>query len=534
MSVESRRVQTDAWTQWESQVVNGVYPLRRFLGGSNHSAVFLTEYLAESVPNAAIKFVPADALHAQAQLVQWGTAVTLSHRHLVRLFDVGRCRFAGRDFLFVVMEYADQTLAELLARRALSPEEARDLLTPTLDALAFLHRKGLVHGHLKPSNFLVVDDQLKLASDTINSVGKPTTGAVRNALHDSSELKDGTRSTAGDVWDLGITLVEALTQRTPIWPDERAETALLPVKLPPPFVDIVRRCLSRPAANRPTALELQAQYKPTPWAALSAGLDPSEIEVPSEDDSAQQSRMARILIPTLSALAAALVIVLGVWVSFHLVQRHIEKHPRIRPFAANDTQEYLQQEVEQDGASAPATATTVSNNDTASAPIAAAPAASTPVETPLLATASPPSATASNVAATPPVTAPPSTATASTVVARLPATAPPPVAATQAPTPIPPDQPTEVLHEELPEITPPIINRIHGHVRIAVRVLVDPTGNVVGEFMENAGPSAYFSRLASEAAGKWNFAPTDARDSRVWLLRFEFTRDGATVDVNRT
>jgi Protein kinase domain len=505
MSVESRRVQTDAWTQWESQVVNGVYPLRRFLGGSNHSAVFLTEYLAENVPNAAIKFVPADASHAQAQLVQWGTAVTLSHRHLVRLFDVGRCRFAGRDFLFVVMEYADQTLAELLARRALSPDEARDLLTPTLDALAFLHRKGLVHGHLKPSNFLVVDDQLKLASDTINSVGKPTTGAVRNALQDSSELKDGTRSTAGDVWDLGITLVEALTQRTPIWPDERAETALLPVKLPPPFVDIVRRCLSRPAANRPTALELQAQYKPTPWAALSAGLDPSEIEVPSEDDSAQQSRMARILIPTLSALAAALVIVLGVWVSFHLVQRHIEKHPRIRPFAANDTQEYLQQEVEQDGASAPATATTVSNNDTASAPIAAAPEAAAPVAAPL------------------PVTVPPPVASP-----------PPPVAATQAPTPVPPDQPAEVLHEELPEITPPIINRIHGHVRVAVRVLVDPTGNVVGEFMENAGPSTYFARLASDAAGKWKFAPTDARGSRVWLLRFEFTRDGATVDVNRT
>jgi serine/threonine protein kinase len=499
MSVESRRVQTDAWTQWESQVVNGVYPLRRFLGGSNHSAVFLTEYPAENVPNAAIKFVPADTLHAQAQLVQWGTAVTLSHRHLVRLFDVGRCRFAGRDFLFVVMEYADQTLAELLQRRALSPDEARDLLTPTLDALAFLHRKGLVHGHLKPSNFLVVGDQLKLASDTINSVGKPTTGAARNALHDPSELKDGTRSTAGDVWDLGITLVEALTQRTPIWPDERAETALLPVKLPPPFVDIVRRCLSRPAANRPTVLELQAQYKPTPWAALSAGLDPAEIEVPSEDDSTQQSRMARILIPTLSALAAALVIALGVWVSFHLIQGHIEKHPRIRPFAANDTQEYLQQEVEQEDASAPATATTVSNNETAFAPIDAV-----------------------------------SPSTAAPIATTAPVTAPPPVAATQAAAPVLPDQRAEVLHEELPEITPPIINRIHGHVRVAVRVLVDPIGNVVGEFMENAGPSAYFARLASEAAGKWKFAPSDARDSRVWLLRFEFTREGATVDVNRT
>ena len=43
-----------------------------------------------------------------------------------------------------------------------------------------------------------------------------------------------------------------------------------------------------------------------------------------------------------------------------------------------------------------------------------------------------------------------------------------------------------------------------------------------------------YARLAGEAADKWKFAPTDERGSRVWLLRFEFTRDGATVDVNRT
>ena len=490
MSVESRRVQSDAWTQWESQVVNGVYPLRRFLGGSNHSAVFLTECRAENVADAAIKFVPADTLHAQAQLVQWETAVELSHPHLVRLFDVGRCRFAGREFLFVVMEYADQTLAQLLPQRALSPDEARDLLTPTLDALAYLHRNGLVHGHLKPSNFLVVGDQLKLASDTVSSAGKAATGPVRNALHDPPELKDGARSTAGDVWDLGITLVEALTQRTPIWPDERAETALLPVKLPPPFVDIVRRCLSRPAANRPTAMELQAQYKPTPWAALSAGLDPSEIDTSSDVDSAQRSRLARVLIPAFSALAAVAVIALGVWVSLHLIQ---QKRPRIRPFASGDSQEYLQQEVTQEVPPAPAAAPAVPTVD------------SSPAAEP-----QPVAATTASTAAAPTASSPPS------------------------PTSAQPDQPDGVLHEELPEITRPIIDRIHGHVRVAVRVLVDPAGNVVGEFMESAGPSPYFARLAADAAGKWQFIPTDAHGSRVWLLRFEFTRDGATAEATGT
>src|SRR5260370_16761367 len=86
MSAEARRVTNgEVWTEWEGRVVNGVFPLRRFLGRSNHSAVFLTEYRAENLPNVAIKFMPADPLQTEAQLVQWGAAATLSHPHLLRI-----------------------------------------------------------------------------------------------------------------------------------------------------------------------------------------------------------------------------------------------------------------------------------------------------------------------------------------------------------------------------------------------------------------------------------------------------------------
>jgi hypothetical protein len=64
-----------------------------------------------------------------------------------------------------------------------------------------------------------------------------------------------------------------------------------------------------------------------------------------------------------------------------------------------------------------------------------------------------------------------------------------------------------------------------------VRVLVDPYGKVVGEFMENAGPSRYFARLASDAAEKWQFIETDTRSPRVWLLHFEFTRGGTAIQA---
>lgn len=153
----------EVWAKWEGDVINGAFPLRRFLGSSDHSGVFLTECKAQHFSNAAIKIVPADPALTEAQLSLWRTAAAFSHPHLIRLLDAGRCRLGGHPFLFVVMEYAEQTLSQILPYRALTPDEVREMLLPALDALAFLHRNNLVQGRLKPPNFLVVNDRLKLA-----------------------------------------------------------------------------------------------------------------------------------------------------------------------------------------------------------------------------------------------------------------------------------------------------------------------------------------------------------------------------------
>jgi outer membrane biosynthesis protein TonB len=86
----------------------------------------------------------------------------------------------------------------------------------------------------------------------------------------------------------------------------------------------------------------------------------------------------------------------------------------------------------------------------------------------------------------------------------------------------------------MPDIPRAIREKVRGHINVAVRVLVDRSGAVVGEFIENAGASRYFARQAADAAGKWQFVPVDEVGSRVWLLRFEFTRESATVRVSNT
>jgi outer membrane biosynthesis protein TonB len=241
--------ETEIWTRWESQVVNGIYPLRRFLGRSNHSVVFLTECRAQNLAHAAIKIIPADPARAESQLSRWQLAASLSHPHLIRLLEAGRCKLGGHPFLFVVTEYAEQNLAQILPHRALTVEEVREMLTPALDALAFLHRQNLVQGQLKPPNFLVVNDQLKLASDTIRAAGD-TTGT----------------DLAEDMRVLGATIVEALTQTRPA-PGSPAGAPSLPANLSPGLADALQRCLSPEPGNRPTVSELRGRIDPQPEAA---------------------------------------------------------------------------------------------------------------------------------------------------------------------------------------------------------------------------------------------------------------------------
>jgi eukaryotic-like serine/threonine-protein kinase len=314
----------EGWTKdWERRIVNGVYPLRRFLGQSDHSVVFLTEYQAHSVAQAVIKILPPDPALAEAQLAHWQKVATLSHPHLIRLLDAGRCQLGGHDFLFVVMEYAEETLAQILPGRALVPDEVRELLPATLDALAYLHGQNLVHGGLKPPNFLVVRDQLKLASDTIRPAGERAASSAPCSLYDPPEAKNGPVSAAGDLWGLGITLVEALTQTPPAWSRERSESVSLPANLAPEFVETVRRCLNRDAGQRPTIAELLAHFEqPPPATPPSPATSPSAAApVPNEPSvrtpSTQNVPKRRFLV---RAITVGIITVGAAWTGVHFIR----------------------------------------------------------------------------------------------------------------------------------------------------------------------------------------------------------------------
>src|SRR6202158_1377631 len=199
------------WKTWEGRVVDGKFPLRQWLGGSDHSAVLLTELRGLPSSNAAIKLIAADGAADDRQLSQWRTAVQLSHPNLIRIYDAGRSRLDSTPLLYVVTEYAEEDLSQILPHRPLVPGEAADMLPPLLDALSYVHSKQFVHSRIKPSNVLAVGNQLKLSADQVVPATETNSARKRRDAYDAPEMAGGIVSPAGAVLSVRVTFVGAPT-----------------------------------------------------------------------------------------------------------------------------------------------------------------------------------------------------------------------------------------------------------------------------------------------------------------------------------
>jgi TonB family protein len=273
---------SNTWREWEGQVVDGRFPLIRHLGGSDHSVVFLTERGSTEQPQkAAIKFLHADD-KSPAQLAIWEQTAQISHASLIRIFESGRCTIAGMDLLYVVVDYVEENLAQFLPDRALSPDETRQMLEPALDALACLHGKGFVHSRIRPGNVMATGDQLKLSSDALCRIGERR-GITKNLdIYSPPEAANemSLRTGAGDVWSLGITLVEALTQHPP----QVSDTAdpIVPDSMPEPFGDIARSALRREPKSRASVADILAKLNPHRVSAAPPAEITRELSTPPE------------------------------------------------------------------------------------------------------------------------------------------------------------------------------------------------------------------------------------------------------------
>jgi TonB family protein len=255
---------TEQWKKWEGRIVDGRFPLRQWLGESDHSAVFLTERGGKDAQRAAIKLIPLENSareNAGSEVLRlWAEAAKLSHPNLLRIFEFGRSQIDETQFLYVVMEYADENLAEILPLRPLTPAEATEMLRPAAEALDAIHHAGFTHGRIKPSNIMAVDNKLKIAVDALskNGDGAPTRAS---SLYDAPEVKTTGTSPAADIWSLGVTLVAVLTQHEPKLNAGGAATVTVPEAIPQPLREIALQSLQADPHRRASAADILSRLR---------------------------------------------------------------------------------------------------------------------------------------------------------------------------------------------------------------------------------------------------------------------------------
>jgi TonB family protein len=523
---------SDFWIQCEGQVIDNRFRLQQFLGGTDDSSVFLTRIDSPQSQKAAIKFIPAGPT-ADLQLSLWRRVKQLTHPNLLRILEIGRCRLQNRDRLYIVMEYAEENLSQILPERALTESEAREMLGPVLDALVFLHGNGLAHSRLKPSNILATADQLKLSTDALFPLGESRKSSRRFDTHDAPETAVSPFSAAADVWSLGMTLIETLTQHPLALPSGSQADPLVPDTLPQPFLEIARNALRRDPRRRWSIAEIAARLNPIAAAAaagqsiapLAVPLSPvpavpaAKLQIPRLDTppprpqaqpprpQAANAPKQAIVIPNYVVPVAAGLLVIVAFFALPKILGH-------RPESS-------------------------SSASTASAPVATPPKRTEQPPQREIPPAPKPSSTSAaqeslkNAAEKKPGVPPQRSPDTTSAVVRTNA-----VPSTKAPgTSASSSARGEVLDQILPEVSEKALATIHGVVRVSVRVKVDPTGNVSEATLDSQGPSPYFADLALKAARRWQFTSPEADGHSVpseWLLRFHFTPTGPKASPTQT
>jgi len=410
---------------------------------------------------------------------------------------MGRAKLGDLSCTYVVMEYAEEELAQV--DRPLTVAEASDMLSAALKVLAFLHAKRFAHGHLKTSNVMAVNDQIKFSSDTIRPMGEWRSDLDVPVQSDPPEIVHRGASSAGDVWSLGIALVNALTTQSPSW-EAGAIAASLRDSLPAAFRVMVAGCLRRDPEKRWTIADLekflQSNVEAPPPSPPSL-IQPSPVS-PVQHTSPQPAQLhpksARASLPR------------------HTSPQPISTQPAVseqRPPKTPIPQIKLPQYAPPPRKNAPTQYVFLAG----AIGLIIAAFAIVPRFIDHRAVSEPPVAAPARSQNNPAIRpSQPDDAFSKTTV-----TGPPPRVERQ-----------EIQKQVIPDVPAQARNTIRGHLVVRLRVSVDSNGSVIAVKNETPGSSRYFVNLATQAARQWKFAPAGPggdSTSREWTLRFQFLKD---------
>jgi serine/threonine-protein kinase len=257
----------------------------------------------------AIKLFPKELASgaARQRFLQEARVVgQLSHPSIITLHDMGIDEATQTPYL--VMEFLDgQPLDRILEKGSLPFPRACAIAAEVACALAVAHRKGVIHGDVKPANMLITEDgRVKLMDFGMARLASRDTGTTpllgTPAYWCPEQIMGKPQDARSDLFSLGVVLYEMVTGKRPFDADSLqaicgrvlSSTPLPPShanpSVPKGFDAVVARCLAKdPGIRYATAETLAeelyplARYKATP------------VPVPQTSGNGLRDRAARLL-----------------------------------------------------------------------------------------------------------------------------------------------------------------------------------------------------------------------------------------------
>ncbi|HET6834934.1 MAG TPA: protein kinase [Acidimicrobiales bacterium] len=266
----------------------GDYELERQIGAGASGTVWRAHSRGPVARVVAIKRLRVGGGPGELErLRREATLLTeFDHPHIVRVLEV----LHDGGGIALAMQFAPGgSLDDVLVERArLTPGQVVAVAAPVADALASAHRRGILHGDVKPANVLFTSDGEPLLSDfgVARTLGGFTSDQVSGtAEYVAPELLDGAHpDPRADVYSLGVVCYQALAGQPPYGGPVplavvRAADTGRHLRLeslthvPEPLAEVVERAMDRDPERRFTSADDLAR-------ALRTSVPAGDIRVP--------------------------------------------------------------------------------------------------------------------------------------------------------------------------------------------------------------------------------------------------------------
>lgn len=248
------------WKSLQGTTLDGGYELKEIVEAAGERAILRVRVLGDYTLKASASFYVLNPASAEAQVAIWQNIRMFEKKtHVSIPLGTGTLLVDRATLAYLVFQNPEETLTDVLSKRALEPDETIDLLRTVSRGLEELHGNGFVHGCLSPDQVLAIRDSVVVSTECMRRVNAEPIIERKPAKYLAPESGTHNLTIASDVWCLGATVFEALTQKT-YEPGLEEEAAALKH----PFGTLTTRCLKPDPDQRCRLADLEAILRSKP------------------------------------------------------------------------------------------------------------------------------------------------------------------------------------------------------------------------------------------------------------------------------